>query len=426
MAYGAGEMAGGVLGPSPFTKARALGVPFKAALEGGLGSLGASEGETVQENLADIGRGAGFSAMMSRMGDIIKFPKKKRKSKAKEIASDIPPPDNVTPMMKKNVRDSVEKLDKLIAQLKSLPAETKPDRPKTASDKLFELDRELRGTKTNDVPDITPVKPMEQGQKVQNLAEIKHKGAIKLQREILQENKDTKALKAIDAAEKNGSNEPYVGFGSLNNIVHKDKKFYKKKNENTTISELPIRNYKPDGLLGREVKAGGPDPFAWLDRNYNVGKKALEAHADKPLTINTRSDLIATNDYSRLLKKNHKVIFHVGNGNPQLNRIAAPGSPSLSRILTAAENLKSQGVDVSIDFDDLPVAKQYKALSDPEVVERLNAAGIPYKISKIPVTKEFAEYFQKATGFPVLRDVSNEMVEKVVKKKKRSKKIIKE
>ena len=44
LAYGAGEMAGGVLGPSPFTKARALGVPFKAALEGGLGSLGASEG----------------------------------------------------------------------------------------------------------------------------------------------------------------------------------------------------------------------------------------------------------------------------------------------------------------------------------------------------------------------------------------------
>jgi len=322
--------------------------------------------------------------------------------------------------MKKNVRDSVEKLDKLIAELKSLPAETKPDRPKTASDKLFELDRELRGTKKNDVPDIPPVKIMEQGRQVQNLAQIKQKREITRLRKILQEDKDTKALKAIDAAEKSGSNEPYVGSGSLNNILYKDKKY------SPAEAELPIKNYKPDGLLGREVKAGGPDPFAWLDTRYGVGRKALEAHADKPLTINTRSDLIATKDYSRLLKKNHKVIFHVGNGNPQLNRIAAPGSPSLSRILTAAENLKSQGVDVSIDFDDLPVAKQYKALSDPEVVQRLNAAGIPYKISKIPVTKEFAEYFQKATGFPVFRDVSNEMVEKVVKKKKRSKKIIKE
>lgn len=365
-AFGAGEMAGGLVGPSPLGKAKALGMPFKAALEGALGSYGASEGETAGETLADVGRGAGFSALMSRMGDIIKFPKKKRKAKAKEIASTLPPPDNVV----------------------DINAQKQTGRAQSAKDRLNNLMNEMQ-------QDFAPYQKRKSND-IKRVEDFVEKPKIETLKEILSES-DPKLLKAMEQAEAKGSPEPYIGK-SYDNLV-----FRNRKNDDFT-QPAPIQNYVSDGKLGRDVKEGGPDPFAWVDTKYGASKNALIANKGKPLEITTRSDLIAHGEYLPLIdKKNHTVNFVVTNASPTVHRVVSPGSPSFSRVLTAAQILRENGVPVKITFQDLPIKNEIKLIGNKdeyaiEIQQRLFTSKIPYEVEKVKVDQKSRKALKAVLG----------------------------
>jgi hypothetical protein len=115
-----------------------------------------------------------------------------------------------------------------------------------------------------------------------------------------------------------------------------------------------VENLK--GVLGKEVPKGGSDPFMWMDTRYGVTRKLLEKNKDAPLTINTRSDLIAHDDYMKLLNKSkHKINIHLL-GDLDVSRLSSfmePGAPSIRRRLDAAKKLQEAGFDVTIVKDVL-------------------------------------------------------------------------
>lgn len=119
---------------------------------------------------------------------------------------------------------------------------------------------------------------------------------------------------------------------------------------------LPQKVKDLKGVLGKEVPQGGADPFQWLDSKYGVTKKLLEKNTNTPLTINTRSDLIANDDYMKLLNPSkHKINIHLL-GDLDVDRLARfiePGAPSIRRRLAAAQKLVDAGFDVTLVKDVL-------------------------------------------------------------------------
>jgi hypothetical protein len=149
------------------------------------------------------------------------------------------------------------------------------------------------------------------------------------------------------------------------------------------------------GVLGKGVPLGnGADPFMWMDHKLGVTKRLLQEHADQPLQIHTRSDLIGHDDYLKHLKKHHVVYMHVPSMDEEVTRQIEPGAPSVSRRLTAAKKLKDHGIRVHIVHDKFtnddihPVLKQANAevrvpgfrkiesniKLPPEAVERVHQA----------------------------------------------------
>jgi hypothetical protein len=148
-----------------------------------------------------------------------------------------------------------------------------------------------------------------------------------------------------ESAVKDAS-EPYSG-NIHNNVWQKDFA--------SGVEQKPQLVGDLKGTLGKEVPKGGTDPFAWMDTKYGATKKALEQNYDKPLTINTRSDLIAHDDYIALLNPSkHKINIHVlSPENDRITRILEPGAPSTKRRLAAAKKLQDMGFDVTIVQDIL-------------------------------------------------------------------------
>lgn len=124
-----------------------------------------------------------------------------------------------------------------------------------------------------------------------------------------------------------------------------------------------------DSLKGTEqVKLGvDSDPFAWMDRKYRVTLEFLHQLLNSPvkvLCINTRSDLVAMDEYADVLKLltakgvNVCVFVHVPTVNnvvlDEMNtQIIEPGVSSIKRRLNAVEKLKSLGIDAHIHGNEV-------------------------------------------------------------------------
>jgi hypothetical protein len=143
--------------------------------------------------------------------------------------------------------------------------------------------------------------------------------------------------------------EPYFGYAIENPA------WVEKKGQMSSLPQpMPVdfKSIDPKGHLGKGVATGKADPFSWMESRYGVSKKVLEEHANKPLKISTRSDLIAHEDYLELLNPNlHEVEFHVFSDNARANRAALPGAPSVKRIMTAVERLQERGIKVTLVHD---------------------------------------------------------------------------
>lgn len=104
--------------------------------------------------------------------------------------------------------------------------------------------------------------------------------------------------------------------------------------------------------IGRDVAKGGNDPLAWMDMKYRNTWNHIKTRANQTLSIHTRSDLIAHDDYLAVLNKSfHEVYIHVLTDNEGYGRIVEPGCPSYKRRIGAYEKLKSLGFNVILVHD---------------------------------------------------------------------------
>lgn len=187
--------------------------------------------------------------------------------------------------------------------------------------------------------------------------------------------------------------EPYVGRDISN------PKFLSKNKPIGPANQAPVEDFVPNGVLGSDLAQGGADPFAWMDTKYGFGKKALEAHRGKNLEINTRSDLIAHDDYIGLLDPSlHHVTFRVPNANDQISRVSVGGAPSFKRIMTAIKKLKENEIPVSIIFEDLPLKESLKRTNDFELIKELQKNGIPYRKEMITLDSKQRKILEGQIG----------------------------
>lgn len=87
------------------------------------------------------------------------------------------------------------------------------------------------------------------------------------------------------------------------------------------------------------------DSFMWMDRKFGVTKELLKilSFYNYPYIVFTRSDLVATDEYLKLLRKDlSSVQFSISGGNVALTKIIEPGAPSLTRRLNALRILNSE------------------------------------------------------------------------------------
>lgn len=132
----------------------------------------------------------------------------------------------------------------------------------------------------------------------------------------------------------------------------------------------------PTGVIGEpriqnSVKLNeAPDPFAWLDSKWQASKELIVKHIKSgiPLTINTSSDLIGTDDYSESLPRGTIINMYLLTKNESLNRIAFPSNPSRARQEEAIKKLELEGFKVNA--------------IEPTVDQIIEAAGGAQKLSQ--------------------------------------------
>jgi DNA repair photolyase len=98
------------------------------------------------------------------------------------------------------------------------------------------------------------------------------------------------------------------------------------------------------------------DSFMWIDRKYGVTKELLNIlnHYKYPHVVFTRSDLIAEDEYLRLLDpKLCAVQFSISGGNEKITKLIEPGAPPVKRRLNALATLASAGVWTTVRINPL-------------------------------------------------------------------------
>lgn len=158
-------------------------------------------------------------------------------------------------------------------------------------------------------------------------------------------------LDLLNQCESGDHSEPYM-FGDTSNCL------WRKQIKGSWNEPIPFPCFmdQSTSVIGKGVKDGLTDPLAWMDQKYKHSLAFIQSKHGEKLEINTRSDLIATEEYLNALdKENHSIKIYVLNSTEHLNRILQPGAPSIKRLLTAYERLKSLGFRVSLIRIDLSV-----------------------------------------------------------------------
>lgn len=142
----------------------------------------------------------------------------------------------------------------------------------------------------------------------------------------------------------------------------------------------------PTGKIGdlKDFKSGDPykihsksEPLNWFDLKYGATKKLIEKHAksNMPVEITTASDLIAHDDYSKILPQGSKV-------NMVLANTVKDGShysplPSDKRMLKAFDKLKQEGIEVNLYKKDGKELRKMKPFEIKQLQKQKNAYYTP-------------------------------------------------
>lgn len=150
--------------------------------------------------------------------------------------------------------------------------------------------------------------------------------------------------KFVESAWKSKSNEPYR-FGCPHNVKYRT---VRPRYWNRPMP-FPMDINPNSEVIGRDVVKGGSDPCAWMDLKYKVTLNHIRSRKGNPLTIHTRSDLIAHDDYVEAVdKQNHKIVMYLLDSVEEVVREQEPGAPSLKRRQIAISKLRSHGINVEV------------------------------------------------------------------------------
>lgn len=98
------------------------------------------------------------------------------------------------------------------------------------------------------------------------------------------------------------------------------------------------------------------DSFMWMDQKYKITQELLKIlkHYNYPYVIFTRSDLVAHDDYVKLLDpKLGAVQFSMSSINDDLIKKIEPGAPSAKRRLKALQKLSENGIWTTVRINPL-------------------------------------------------------------------------
>lgn len=114
------------------------------------------------------------------------------------------------------------------------------------------------------------------------------------------------------------------------------------------------------------------DSFMWLDVKYGVTAEMLKilSFYKYPYIVFTRSDLVAHDEYMKLIDKNLAAIqFSISGNNNKLARLMEPGAPSYQRRLKAITKLTDAGVWTSVRINPLFPKYPDGYFSDPDYIK---------------------------------------------------------
>ena len=222
-------------------------------------------------------------------------------------------------------------------------------------------------------------------------------------------NNEPDIMKILHQVSTEGHHNPYYGKDS-HGIAWRDAS-----KEGKTPFPIPSKVKDLDGVLGRDVPMGHGEPLMWMDTKYKISRKLIWDNNQKPLQINTRSDLIAHDEYIAVLNPSkHVVNIHIASLNDDFNKLAERGAPSARRRIQAAAKLAENGIQVQIVHDRF---ENPKLSSTMKWVNEVTRSGIA-RIDNIKQIKSFLkENIVKISDEQA--EALNEMAEHVMKVKKR-------
>jgi DNA repair photolyase len=169
------------------------------------------------------------------------------------------------------------------------------------------------------------------------------------------------------------------------------------------------------------------DSFMWMDDKLKVTKEFISIlnHYQYPHLIFTRSDLIARDDYMKIIDPKLAAIqFSISSTNDKMNKLIEPGAPSARRRLAALTKLSKSGYWTTVRINPLfpihpdgyftnpnfkwngPVPKF--EFSSFEMVDEIANAGVPAILAGMGRFSSFAlNQLERVTGFDLRQLYTN-------------------
>ncbi len=152
------------------------------------------------------------------------------------------------------------------------------------------------------------------------------------------------------------------------------------------------------------------DSFMWVDQKYKITQELLRIlkFYDYPYVVFTRSDLIAHDDYIKLLDpKLASIQFSMSSVNDKMARLIEPGAPSPKRRLVALEKLTEAGFWTTVRINPLFPIYPDGYFTDPTFVKDESVPHFDY--SSFDMIDEIASHkipsvlagFVRLSGFGI-------------------------
>lgn len=235
-------------------------------------------------------------------------------------------------------------------------------------------------------------------------------GITPLQQQILYRYGDDKmgdnALSLMQASH----NDAYIGKNDISNSLYAKKPPEVSKMPETpiqypssaTVEDLP--NVLGKATLGKDVPNAFNDPLRWADQRYKKAADLLDQAKEQnmPMRINTRSDLIAHDDYiSKLDPMKSDVNIYFGPANDEWNIVLNPGNPSNKRLGLAIQKLQENGIRPTLHIDALPQVQDTGFQTQhAQVLQELQQQFPDLKVIENPIQMDAKtlKNFKKRTG----------------------------